>query len=136
VAGQHSGALVVNTGVACINGATVAGPVTVSAGATLIATHATIRGAVTATGAASVELIGTTVEGEVHIGGTTGSLTLFGSTLNRDVVLDDNRTRAAPLFAGNRLGGTLTCGGSGAAPVNLGAPNTVRGAVAGPCPVP
>jgi hypothetical protein len=63
----------------------------------------------------------------VRIAGTTGSLILFGNTMEQDVVLSGNRTAAAPTVAGNRVTTMLRCDGSGARPVNLGIPNTVAG---------
>ncbi|MGH7552623.1 MAG: M64 family metallopeptidase, partial [Longimicrobiales bacterium] len=136
VTGEHAGELAVRSGVICVDRATVSGPINVSPGASLFVANATINGAVTTSGAVAVELIGTTVDGTVRIGGTTGSVTLFGSVLNREVVLSDNRTAASAILAGNRLGSTLTCDGNTMSIVDLGAPNAVRAGVAVQCPMP
>jgi hypothetical protein len=103
ITGQHNGDLAVNSGVTCVQKATVTGSVTVAPGATLSAVGSTIQGAVTSNGAASLELIGTTVNGEVRIDGTTGGLTLFD----------------------NRLGRSLACNGTTPSRLNLVERNTV-----------
>jgi hypothetical protein len=128
VTGRHAGALAVQSGVTCIDGAEVQGPVTVAAGASLVATNASIAGPVTGTGAATIELIATTVGGDVRLAGTTGGLTLFGSTFERDVcVLTDSHT-AAPTLTGNTVRGALTCPGNSLLPNELDVPRTVGGA--------
>jgi IgA Peptidase M64 len=99
----RAGDLSVGSGTTCIDGARIDGSVTVSEGARVVATNATIRGSLAAEGASSVELVGTTILGGLHIAGTTGSLTLFGTSVDGDVVLENNRT-PSPLIAGNRFG--------------------------------
>jgi hypothetical protein len=136
VTGEHSGELTVRDGVTCVNRATVSGPINVTRGASLFVANATIKGAVTSSGAVAVELIGAAVDGTLRIGGTTGNVTLFGSTLNGDVILSDNRTAASTVLAGNRLGSTLTCDGNTMSVVDLGVPNAVRAGVAVQCPIP
>ncbi len=126
ITGQHAGELQVQTGVTCLNNATVTGSVTVGAGASLIASNGKINGTVTSNGALAIELVGTTVDGAVNIAGTTGIVTLFGATLNRAVVLSNNTTAKAPTLVGNKIGGALTCTGNSSAPLNHGTPNTLR----------
>lgn len=130
---RHAGALEVRSGVTCIDSAEVQGPVTVSAGASLVATNARIAGAVTSSGAATIEMIGTTVEGETRLAGTTGALTLFNSTFARDLIVADSRTAAAPTLAGNTVRGALACSGNSAVPVDLDVPGTVGGTATGQC---
>ncbi|MGH7467845.1 MAG: M64 family metallopeptidase [Longimicrobiales bacterium] len=110
ITGQHSGELNVSSGITCLNGATVTGAVSVSAGASLSAVNAVIQGPLTATNATLVELIGTAVAGAVRIDGTTDRLTLFG----------------------NRLARALACGGNNPNRLNL-VSNTVRGGTSGQC---
>ncbi|HWM06171.1 MAG TPA: M64 family metallopeptidase, partial [Actinophytocola sp.] len=99
--GRIVGPLTVRTGVTCLSGATVAGPVTVAAGASLVATGATVSGPVTANRAAAVELLNSTVRGPVSITGTTTDVTLVGGTVRGPVTLSANRTGSrAPVVAG------------------------------------
>ncbi len=86
--GRHRGELRVDTGVTCLQGATVAGPVTVRPGASLIANDATINGALTADGADTIELVGSRVTGQVRITGT-DTVVAFGSSLPDDAVLGE-----------------------------------------------
>lgn len=133
IANEHRGALAVNNGVTCVNGGTVTGPVTVAAGASLVAVNARLAGTLTTNGAADVEIIGTSVDGAVRIQGTTGNITIFGSSLNQAVTLTANRTVRPPVLAGNRLGATLACDGNTAAPQDHGSANTVAGGATGQC---
>ena len=109
-----------------MNGATISGAVTIGAGASFIAVGANITGAVTATGAARVELISTTVDADVRLTGMTGSATIFGSTIARDVTVSNNRTEKAILITGNALR-SLACAGNTIAPTNGGTPNSRAG---------
>ena len=125
VSAPHSGELRVAEGVVCVNGVTISGPVTVSAGASLVAHDATIAGALTSDGAALVELIGTTI-GELRISGTVDRVTLFASRIGGAAVLTDNRTARPMLLAGNTFDGGVTCTGNSAVPENGGTPNSFR----------
>jgi len=103
VSGTHAGALEAAAGVTCLDGATVGGPVTVAAGASLIATNSAVRGGVAATGADALELVGTSIEGRVRIEATTGRLVLFGNTMRYDAELVDNRPAVPAAVAGNSV---------------------------------
>ncbi|MFK3985137.1 family 20 glycosylhydrolase [Micromonospora sp. NPDC050397] len=133
VTGGHRGPLVLTDGVTCLPGATVAGPVVVRPGASLIATGATIRGPVTATDGVLVELIGGTVSGPVSITGSTGDVIVERVDVSGPVVLHGNTTAPAPLVAGNTVNGPLSCTGNSPAPTDNGLRNTVRGPVVGQC---
>ncbi len=134
VTGRHDGPLVVRSGVTCLTGATVAGPVTVLAGASLVATGATVSGPLSATGAAAVELLNSTVHGPVGISGTTTDVTLIGGTVNGPLTLTASHTGTrAPVVAGVTVNGPLSCTTNTPAPENLRAPNTVRGPRTGQC---
>ncbi|WP_246001587.1 M14 family zinc carboxypeptidase [Allorhizocola rhizosphaerae] len=122
--GRHTGRLVVSSGVACLAGATVAGPVTVQPGATLIATGTSFTGPITASEAAGVFLTASTVVGPVRITGTTGAVVVAANALTGQVRLADN---TSTLIAGNTITGPLQCSGNSPAPVNLEIPNTVTG---------
>ena len=132
ITGQHAGALAVTTGTTCLDAATVTGPVTVSAGASLVAVSSTIA-ALTTTGAETIELVNTTVKGATRITGTTGALTLFGSTLGADATISGNKTAKPILLAGNIVSGALACTGNSAPPVNGGTPNSLKKPATGQC---
>ncbi|MEV1331317.1 M64 family metallopeptidase [Micromonospora costi] len=133
VTGRHAGALVVSSGVTCLRDATVSGAVTVRPGAALVAERSSISGAVTAAGATSVDLLTSAVRGAVTLTGTTGRVTVVGSRVDGALALTGTTTgTTAPVLAGNQAT-TVHCAGNSPAPVNLGAPNTVRGAASGQC---
>ncbi|MFF5052958.1 M64 family metallopeptidase [Micromonospora sp. NPDC000663] len=129
VAGRHAGPLVVSAGVTCLRAATVSGPVTVAPGASLVAERSTIGGGLASSGAAAVELLGSEVRGAVALTGTTGHVTVVGTRVDGPLALTG--TASAPILAGGRVG-ALTCA-AGPAPVDLGAPTTVRGTTASSC---
>ncbi|WP_204985296.1 M64 family metallopeptidase [Micromonospora globbae] len=133
VTGRRTGGLVVTSGVTCLRAATVSGAVTVRPGASLVVERSTISGAVAATGASAVELLDSTVRGAVSVTGTTGHVTAVGTRVDGALLLAGNATGTmAAILAGNTVG-TLHCSGNSPAPVDLGAPNTVRGAASGQC---
>ncbi|MGS2616143.1 hypothetical protein ACVCAH_16715 [Micromonospora sp. LZ34] len=133
VSGQHTGGLVVGTGVTCLRGATVAGSVVVRPGAALVAERSTVSGSLTATGATAVELLNTSVRGAVALTGTTGHVTVVGARVDGPLVLTGNVTGGtAAILAGNEVA-ALHCAGNSPVPVDLGAPNTVRGTASGQC---
>ena len=133
VSGQHDRPLVVS-GVTCLDGATVSGPVTVQGGGSLLALDSVISGPVTATGAAAVHLYHTTAQGPVRITGTTGSVATVDTTVSGPFVLRNNATGdVEPIVADNTVNGPLSCTGNSPAPINLGAANTVNGPATGQC---
>ena len=133
VTGTHSGPLVVS-GVTCLDGATVNGPVVVRPGATLLAINSTVGGPVAATAAAAVHLYHSTVRGPVSVVGTTGSAAIVGTTVGGPVVLFANRTPGVePIVADSTVSGPLVCAANAPAPINLGAANEVRGPATGQC---
>jgi hypothetical protein len=130
---DHAGDLRVESGVTCLIDATVSGAVTISAGASLVASNARITGGVTAFGAAAVELVNTKVGRDVRIALTTNRVTIFGSAIAGELALTDNRTPRAVDVIGTTVEGTLACSGNSASPINGGTPNTVRRGGAGQC---
>ena len=131
--GNRAGTLRVDTGVTCLDGATITGDVTVAAGASLVATHATISGSLTATGAATIELVSTSVAGKLAVTGTTDRLTVFGATAGQDATFSDNATAKAPLVIGSIFRGALACTGNSTAPSNGGSKNIVTRGATGQC---
>ena len=81
IAGEHNGDVRVDSGVACLDRASVRGNVSISAGASLVATNASINGDVTAARAAVIELVGSSVGGRVSAAGTAERLTIFGTPI-------------------------------------------------------
>jgi hexosaminidase len=157
VTGTHQGPLTVSSGVACFDGATVSGSVTVAAGAGLYASGSEIRGPVTASGAGNVLLCGTTVSGPVsltggtrvwlgnqngecapttvggplRVSGSVGQVTIDGSTVAGPVVLQNNT--GSTVVSGNHISGPLSCTGNSPAPTNAGQANSVSGPKSGQC---
>jgi predicted alpha-1,2-mannosidase len=130
VTGIHQGPLTVTSGTACLQNATVNGPVTVAKGASLIAKGGTISGPVSASGAVSVELYGTKVGGPVAITGATGTVMIELADIGGPVALTGDN---GPLIASSKVGGPLACTGNQSAPTNNTLANTVRGPSAGQC---
>ncbi|WP_406115282.1 ParB/Srx family N-terminal domain-containing protein [Streptomyces sp. NBC_01014] len=78
VTGKHTGPLVVSSGVTCLDGTELTGPVVVGAGASLVAKGAAITGPVQAVGARTVQICGTSLTGPLSVVGTKERLTLSG----------------------------------------------------------
>ena len=135
VTGRHNGPLVV-TGVTCLNGATVNGPVVVAPGR-----HRCWRSTRRSPGRSrrrrpsAVHLYNSTVRGAVALTGTTGSTAIVDSTVNGSTVLLGNRTGTVePIVADStdqRVAGVHLA--TRPAPINLGARNTVSGLDLGQC---
>lgn len=122
-----------STGVTCLNGATISGPVTVAAGATLVATNSTITGALTATNAATIELVNTSLGGALTLTGTTERITIFGATVSAEASINNSTAATAPLITGSTLRGGLACTGNAVAPTSGGTQNTVTRGATGQC---
>jgi hypothetical protein len=133
ISAAHSGDVTVSSGVTCVNGGTITGAITVGAGASIHVANGTVTGSITATDAAVVELVNATVGGAVRITGTTDAVTLFGSALNNEVAMSDNRTKKPATIVGNTITGALVCTGNNADPLNYGTVNTARGSATGQC---
>lgn len=109
ITGEHRGALTIDTGITCLTGADVRGPVTVTDAASLRLSDSSVRGPLSTMGAAEVSLHDSTLSGPVSITGSTGAVTLSGLTVN----------------------GPLACSGNAIVPVGEG--NAVRGPATGQC---
>jgi hypothetical protein len=132
VTGQQ-GPLVVS-GVTCLAGATVSGPVTVRAGGSLLAIDSSITGPVSASSAAAVHLYHSSVGGPARITGTTGSVAVVDTTFAGPLALTSNSTGdIEPIVADSTVAGPLSCTGNSPAPINLGAANSVSGPATGQC---
>ncbi|MFG2918476.1 phosphodiester glycosidase family protein [Kitasatospora sp. NPDC048298] len=130
VRGKHS-SLAVTSGVTCLQGASIDGPVLVRPGASLVAVDSTVAGPLSARGAGTLLLSDTTVGGPVAVSGTTGSTALLRTTVAGPLHLALNR--GATLLAGTTVRGPLDCSGNTPAPVDGGLANTVGGPKGGQC---
>ena len=131
VTGEHVGPLRVESGVTCVDGASVTGPVTVAAGASLYVFGGKVEGPVNATGAAAVVLVETSVSGPVNVTGTSGQVSLERLTVGGPLRLVGNK--GGTVVAGNTVGGPLSCTGSTPEPVNNGWVNSASGPKTGQC---
>ncbi len=133
VTGVRNDPLYLRSGVTCLVGATVNGPVLVGPGASLVATDSRVAGPVRADGAADLHLLRSRVGGPVSVDGVTRSVVAVGSSVEGPVSVTSSRTTEAAVLAGNTVGGPLSCSGNAPAPVNLEAPNQVSGPRTGQC---
>jgi hypothetical protein len=133
VTGEHAGDLRVESGVACVTGATIQGGISIGPGASLIATDARIVGSLTATGAATIELVNSSVGNGLRVAGVTDRVTIFGSKIAGASALADNRTSQPIGAVGNAIDGPLACTGNNALPVNHGTANVLRQGATGQC---
>ncbi len=152
ITGRRVGPLTVSNGLTCLEDATVVGPVTVRAGASLLVTGGSIAGPVSAARPESVTLSGTRVTGPFTVTGATGAVSLTDTRVTGPVTLSGNKggvrldgatvtgpvsltnnTGAATVVAGNTVTGPLACSGNNPAPVNENRKNTVRGPASGQC---
>jgi len=98
VTGTHQGALTVNSGTACVENATIAGPVAVGNNAALVVRNSTLAGGLRSAAARTVTVCGSRLSGEVSITGTSGVAMLGDRTrgcaptaVDRPAVLTGNR---------------------------------------------
>jgi hypothetical protein len=133
ITGRRHGPLLIS-GVTCLDNATVSGPVVVGPGGSLLAINSSISGPVAALSASAVHLYHSTVRGPVAITGTSGSTAIVDSTVHGPAVLLGNRTGTVePIVADSQVNGPLVCTANTPAPINLDAPNSVRGPAVGQC---
>jgi hypothetical protein len=133
ITGRHNSPLAV-TGVTCLNGATINGPISVRPGGSLLSLNSTINGPLVALTSQAVHLYGTTVRGPVNLIGLTGSTAVVGSSISGPLMFSSNQTAGVePILAGSTVYGPLFCAGNTPAPINLGSANTVRGPATGQC---
>jgi hypothetical protein len=163
VSGTVSGPLRIGPGVTCIAGATIAGPVSISAGATVILTGATIYGPLSAAGAAQIAACDSTIAGSVSVSGSSGSVQIgsaaaggtpacggnvilgpvsltgnsggveLGANMIAGQVTLNGNGGPAAVVAANTIAGPLSCAANAADPTDNGQPNTVHGPALGQC---
>jgi hypothetical protein len=133
ITGRRVGPLNVS-GVTCLDGATITGPVRVNAGASLLVMDSKVTGSVTATSASAVHLYDSTFVGPVRVTGTTGSVAVVDSSVTGPLHLTNNTTGdIEPVIAGNSIVGPLSCSGNNPAPIDVDAPNEIVGPISGQC---
>ena len=148
ITGPRAGSLLVTSGVTCLDGATVAGTVTVRNGASLVVKDSTVAGSLLADGAGEIQVFGSTLAGQVRIDGTVDGVTAAGSSFRGSVALTGNGRvpgnaseerytqygeAYGPILAGNSFAGRLSCSGSSAPVRDFGAANDIRGVTTGEC---
>jgi hypothetical protein len=133
ITGPHRRPLVAS-GVTCLDGATVSGPVIVPAGASLLSVDSTLSAGLATVSADAVHLYDTTVKVTAAILGSTGSVAVVDSTIRGPLLVTHNRTGdVEPVLVNNSVQGLLACSANSPAPIDLGEANNVRGPATGQC---
>ncbi|MFC4855303.1 ExeM/NucH family extracellular endonuclease [Actinophytocola glycyrrhizae] len=152
ITGMRFGPVTVSSGLTCVDGATILGPVTVRPGASLVVTGGLVAGPVTATRPELFEMTGTRVFGPVTVTGATGAVVLAEAKVTGPVSLATNKagvrldtskvtgpvtlignTGGEAVVAGNTITGPLACAANNPPPGNDDRKNTVRGPASGQC---
>ncbi|HEX6341882.1 MAG TPA: GH92 family glycosyl hydrolase [Umezawaea sp.] len=123
------GPLTVTSGVTVVDGATISGPVTVNAGASLYVFGGKVNGPIAANGAGAVVLVDSEVGGPVTVTGSKTGVNIENTKVGGPVSIVNNK--APVVLAANRIGGPMSGSGNSPAPVNNGLPNEVQGPKAG-----
>ncbi|MFB6397891.1 glycosyl hydrolase 53 family protein [Polymorphospora lycopeni] len=137
ITGRHAGPLTVTEGVTCLDGATVSGPVSVRAGASLQVDQATIAGPVRAVDAKAVVVCDSRISGPVSL--SEGSSVTLGNPVlgcGRNTITGPvtvTGTLGWNVIAGNSITGPLACSNNTPPPVNNGSTNTATGPKSGQC---
>ncbi|MET9925482.1 MULTISPECIES: ParB/Srx family N-terminal domain-containing protein [unclassified Streptomyces] len=136
VTGVRNGPLTVTDGVTCADRATLRGPVTVRAGASLVLTGSTLQGPLQSDRAAAIHACGSSVTGPLAVSRTTGPVRLGGpgctaNTVTGAVVLTGNT--GGVLLAANKVTGPVACSANVPAPDTTQRPNEVHGPRTGQC---
>ncbi|HXV57374.1 MAG TPA: M64 family metallopeptidase, partial [Gaiellaceae bacterium] len=133
LSGKHR-ALVVSTGVTCLDEATVSGGVTVLPGASLVVSGGLVRDGITASGAGQVQLFGVEVRGDTRVEGTTGGVTIAGAKLKGRLSLVGNAGGEFDVaLVGSLVKGLLECSGNTPGVGDYGVPNTIEGLATADC---
>ena len=145
ITGTQNGKVNVNSGVTCVDGATLNGGVNVKSGASLVVFKgSTIHGGIKATGANVIQVFGANVTGDATITGTTSDVILAGSTFTGTVTLTGNTASDITILSGetrnygvivigNQIGQDLSCSANSPLVNDFDAPNQVAGAMTGQC---
>jgi hypothetical protein len=116
ITGSHPGPLTVGSGVTCITGARISGPVSIPAGATVAVSQSTLSGPLTSARAGTLSICASSIAGPVSVTGSTGF-----------VLIGDAGDDGAPGCGPDTISGPVTLSGNTAG-VQLGG-NTIHGPV-------
>jgi 5'-nucleotidase len=152
ITGMKFGPVTVRSGLTCVDGATILGPVSVQPGASLVVDGGLIAGPVTASRPEQFTVTGTQVVGPISVTGATGAVVIDKAKITGPVSLSGNKSGVevdtssvtgpvsvvgnsggAAVVAGNRVVGPLACSGNNPAPGNDNRKNTVVGPKSGQC---
>jgi hypothetical protein len=163
ITGTHKGPLQIGAGVTCLNGATVAGPVSISAGAVVAIGASKIQGSLKSNDAAQISLCSNQISGPLSVSGSSGFVLIGGpgndgspvcgaNTIQGSVTLTNNsggvqlggnsiagsvsftgNKGSAAQVEGNTIAGPLACSGNTQVPTDRGQANTVKGPASGQC---
>jgi hypothetical protein len=163
VTGTHSGPLRIGAGVTCISGATISGPVSISAGAVVAVSASELSGPLSANGAAQLSVCSSHIAGSLSVtnssgfvlvgdAGNDGSPACNANVIWGRVNLTNNsggvqlggnsiagsvsltgNTGLAVQIEANNIAGPLGCSGNLPAPTDQGQFNIVKGGASGQC---
>ncbi len=135
ITGKRSKGVTVESGVTCIAGATIDGPVTVEPGASLVVSDGSqLHRGLHAEGAAVVHVFGATVNRNTNISGTTDDVIVAGSEFRGKLIVADSKGSSYGVaILGNTIHDKLICTGNDPGVTDFGAPNSVEGKQAGQC---
>ena len=134
ITGKRKSGLTVESGVTCIAGATIDGPVTVEPGASLVVSDGSqLHRGLHAVDAAVVHVFGASVNRNTNISGTTGDLIIAGSEFHKLVINGNKGSSYGVAIVGNRIADKLLCNDNDPGVTDFGAPNDVGRKAAGDC---
>ena len=124
----------VESGVTCLDDATIDGPVTVEPGASLVVSDGSeLHKGLHATDAAVVHVFGATVNRDSKITGT-GDVIVAGSLFRGKLTVSDSKGSSYGVaILGNKVNDKLICTGNDPGVTDFGAPNNVVHKTAGQC---
>ena len=134
ITGKRSKGVTVESGVTCIAGATIDGPVTVEAGASLVVSNGSeLHKGLHAADAAVVHVFGATVNRDSKITGT-DDVIVAGSLFRGKLTVSDSKGSSYGVaILGNKVNDKLICTGNDPGVTDFGAPNNVVQKTAGQC---
>jgi hypothetical protein len=125
ITGNHPGPLTVGSGVTCIAGASISGPVTIPAEATVAISQSTLGGPLTSAGASTLSICASSIAGRVSVTGSTGFVLIGDAgddgapgcgpdTISGPVTL--SRNTAGVQLGGDTIGGPASLTGNSGGP--------------------
>lgn len=133
ITGTHTGQLVIDGGMVCIEQATVTGGIELGAEASMVLTDSSVRGPITATGAEQIQITGSDLRGPLRIEQAAADVRISENEIRGPVSVNHLTAPDPAVISGNLIRGPLQCHGSATDPVNEDAANTIHGRAAGQC---